>query len=48
MKRLTWNYYFYVEIEGNLNSQNGRELIQELSALCEQVKLVGTYSAEDR
>ena len=48
MKSLTWNYYFYVEIEGNLNSQNGRELLQELSAICERVKLVGTYSADNR
>ena len=47
MKSLTWNYYFYVEIEGNLNSQNGRELLQELSALCERVKLAGTYSADN-
>ena len=48
MKSLTWNYYFYAEIEGNLNSQNGRELLQELSALCERVKLAGTYSADNR
>ena len=48
MKSLTRNYYFYVEIEGNLNSQNGRELLQELSAICERVKLVGTYSADNR
>ncbi|MGN1222258.1 MAG: phage minor capsid protein, partial [Christensenellales bacterium] len=29
MKNLKWNYYFYIEAEGNVNTQNGKELMQE-------------------
>ena len=44
MKELLWNYYFYVEAEGNISSENGREMLQELSAICARVKLIGTYN----
>ncbi len=43
MKDLQWNYYFYIEAEGNINTQNGKDMLQELSALCAGLKLVGTY-----
>lgn len=43
MKELIWNYYFYVEADGNINSENGRAMLQELSAVCAKLKLVGTY-----
>lgn len=43
MKDLLWNYYFYIEAEGNINTENGREMLQELSAVCAKLKLVGTY-----
>lgn len=43
MKELIWNYYFYVEADGNINSENGKAMIQELSAVCAKLKLVGTY-----
>ena len=43
MKDLQWNYYFYIEAEGNINTRNGKMMLQELSALCAGLKLVGTY-----
>ena len=43
MKDLQWNYYFYIEAEGNIDNQNGRDMLRELSALCAGLKLVGTY-----
>ena len=43
MKELTWNYYFFVEIEGNANSEDGRDVINELKTVCDRLKLVGTY-----
>ncbi len=43
MKDLQWNYYFYIEAEGNIHTQNGKDMLQELSALCAGLKLVGTY-----
>ncbi|MCR4561971.1 MAG: chorismate mutase [Bacilli bacterium] len=46
MKELMWNYYFYVEIEGNINSIDGRDLIHELGTFCDRLKVVGTYAAK--
>ncbi len=43
LKGLLWNYYFFVEAEGNVASQNGKDMMLELSAVCARLKLVGTY-----
>lgn len=43
MKGLQWNYFFYIEAEGNVNNENGRDMLRELSAVCAKLKLVGTY-----
>ena len=44
MKELLWQYYFYVEAEGNIDSREGRDMIRELSAFCHQLKIIGSYS----
>jgi len=43
MKELLWQYYFYIEAEGNANSAAGKDMMQELHACCDKLKLVGTY-----
>ncbi len=43
LKSLPWNYYFYIEAEGNIHSRNGKAMMQELSALCDKLKLVGSF-----
>ncbi|MBO5212743.1 MAG: chorismate mutase [Clostridia bacterium] len=43
MKELLWNYYFYIEAEGNINTVNGKEMLRELGATCARLKLAGTY-----
>lgn len=43
MKDLMWNYYFFVEIEGNINSRDGRDVLVELKTVCDRLKVVGTY-----
>lgn len=43
MKELIWNYYFYVELEGNINSSEGKDLIRALSIFCDKLKIVGLY-----
>ncbi|MCR4963847.1 MAG: bifunctional chorismate mutase/prephenate dehydratase [Firmicutes bacterium] len=45
MKGLLWNYYFYIEAEGNISSQSGQDMLRELSAVCARLRLVGSYSA---
>ena len=47
MKDLQWNYFFYIEAEGNINTENGRDMLRELSAICAKLKLVGTYYANN-
>ena len=43
MKELLWNYYFYVEAEGNIETEDGADMLRELSALCAKLRLAGTY-----
>lgn len=43
MKGLMWNYYFYIEAEGNINTRDGKDMMVELAALCADLKIVGTY-----
>ena len=43
MKELMWSYYFFIEADGNINTQNGKDMLRELSATCDRLKLVGTY-----
>ena len=43
MKELLWQYYFYVEAEGNLHSPAGEDMLRELSAVCDRLKAVGSY-----
>ena len=43
MKELLWEYYFYVEAEGNIKTKQGEELMEELSKFCDKLKFVGSY-----
>ena len=43
MKELLWQYYFYVEAEGNIDSDEGHAMIEELTPYCDKLKIVGTY-----
>lgn len=46
MKELLWQYYFYIECEGNANSKEGLRLIEDLQEYCDRVKFVGSYVRE--
>ncbi len=43
MKELLWQYYFYVEAEGNIQSENGANMMEALGEYCDKLKFVGTY-----
>ncbi len=43
MKELLWEYYFYVEAEGNIQTEAGQNMLEELSEYCDKLKFVGTY-----
>ncbi len=44
MKELLWQYYFYLETEANLNTENGRAMLEELGEYCDRLKSVGTFA----
>ena len=44
MKELLWEYYFYVEAEGNIDSQSGVDMMRALSSCCDQLKIIGSYT----
>ena len=44
MKKHSWQYYFYVEIEGSTESENGAKMIEELSKVCDKLKVAGTFA----
>ena len=46
MKELMWNYYFFVDLEGNVNTPDGEDLIVQLGSVCERLKLLGTYKRD--
>ena len=46
LKNKPWQYYFYVEAEGDESSEEGKRMISELQEHCSQIKVVGHYNAE--
>ena len=43
MKELLWEYYFYVEAEGNINTPEGEDMMRELEDFCDKLKAVGAF-----
>lgn len=43
MKELLWQYYFYVEVEGNVNTAEGQKMLEDLSKYCDKLKVVGSF-----
>ncbi len=42
-KDTMWQYYFYAELEGDINGENGRAMLDELESRCDRLKLAGTF-----
>ena len=43
MKELLWNYYFFVELDGDVATEEGESMLRELAPLCDRLKLVGSF-----
>ncbi len=43
MGELLWQYYFYVEAEGNIHSADGENMLKRLGVYCDKVKCVGSF-----
>lgn len=46
IQKRPWEYYFYIEIEGDISQEQEQCLLQELSQVCEKVKILGAYHKE--
>lgn len=44
MKKHSWQYYFYIEIDGTVESENGKRMIEELNQVCDKLKVAGTFA----
>ena len=44
MKKHSWQYYFYVEIEGRTDTENGTQMLGELSGVCDKLKVAGSFA----
>lgn len=45
-KNLLWNYYFYIEGDGDLSTVKGIKMLEMLKENCEMVKVLGNYPAD--
>ena len=44
MRKHSWQYYFYVEVDGTTDTENGVKMIEELKKVCDQLKVAGTFA----
>ncbi|MBQ8868655.1 MAG: chorismate mutase [Oscillospiraceae bacterium] len=45
-KELVWDYYFYAEGEGNIASNEGVTMLEELKGYCSNLKVIGSFEKE--
>lgn len=45
-KELVWDYYFYAEGEGDINGEQGKKMLSELSKHCSNLKILGSFEKE--
>ena len=44
LRKHSWQYYFYIEIDGTTDSENGQKMLEELGKMCDQLKVAGTFA----
>lgn len=45
-KSLQWDYYFFVEGDGNIGSEAGKKMLAELEGSCNSVRVLGAFDKE--
>ncbi len=48
MHKESWQYYFYVEVEGNVHTDAGKAMMKELESYCDRLKSAGTFKKEQK
>ena len=44
LKKHSWQYYFYIEIDGTTETEDGKKMIDELKGVCDKLKVLGTFA----
>ena len=44
LKKHSWQYYFYIEIDGTTDNEKGGKMIEELGKVCDKLKIAGTFA----
>ena len=44
VKELLWEYYFYLEAEGDIFSPRGQQMLRDMEPFCDRIKVIGTFS----
>ncbi|MBO5733363.1 MAG: chorismate mutase [Clostridia bacterium] len=44
LKKHSWQYYFYIEIDGTTDTDKGKEMLCELNKECDELKVAGTFA----
>lgn len=45
LKKHSWQYYFYIEIDGRTDTEDGKLMLEELGSICDELKVAGTFSS---
>ena len=44
LRKHSWQYYFYIEIDGTTDTEDGKNMLAELNNVCDKLKVVGTFA----
>lgn len=44
LKDHSWQYYFYIELDGTTDTDDGKKMMEELGKVCDKLKLAGTFA----
>ena len=44
LRKHSWQYYFYIEIDGTTDTEDGQKMIAELNNVCDKLKIAGTFA----
>ena len=44
LRKHSWQYYFYIEIDGTTDTEDGQKMISELNNVCDKLKIAGTFA----
>ena len=44
LRKHSWQYYFYIEIDGRIDTESGKKMLSELDQVCDRLKVAGTFA----